>query len=410
MSTLTMHDRRRAAVLGALVADAASLGLHWIYTQPKIRRAAPQTPEFVDPDPGNYEGVPAFFAHPHKHAGDSTMYGEYVALLLRSMTGTGGEYDEGSYLSHFQNYFGAGGEYVGYADGPMRETLYNAITLTKEIEQHALGLDLPEVSDEIRKMIAHYVSRYFLEYDTEGLKRVVREAVGMHDGVTESDLEACAAVVDHVQKLRRPTGPDDAQMPALTKSAVLLARYGGSGAELPDELTTALENAVRMTNNNDLAVAYATGLARMLQRITSEEELAALGDPGPDTAANRDRLAEIARKSFSHLPSERRADVEKALGMLGEDTKAITLKFGPACDCAMGVPSGLHNVATSASYTEAVRKNIYACGDSCGRAMIVGAIMGALYGIGGERGIPEAWVAKTRIAEDVQRLLDALVG
>ena len=391
---------------GALVADAAALGLHWIYTQPRIRRAAPEQPEFRDPDPKNYEGVPAFFAHPHKSAGDSTMYGENIAVLLRAMAGRGGDYDEGSFLSEYQTHFGPGGLYVGYADGPMRGTLYNAQSMTKEIEQHALDLPLPGVSDETHAMIAHYVARYFLEYDTDGLKRTVREAVGMHDGITDDDLAACDTVVDAMQEHRRPTGPDDAQMPALTRVAVMVARYAGSGSpEEMDELMARLENAVRMTNNSDEAVAYAKGLARLLVRVTSDDGAAALGGPGPDAPADQGPLVAAMNESFADLPDDRRADVEKALGMLGQDTKAVTLKFGPACDCAMGVPSALHNVAKSASFTHAVRTNIYACGDSCGRAMVVGPLAGALYGTGGERGIPREWVERTKLAAEVEELL-----
>ena len=411
MSTLSTRERRHAAVTGAVVADAAALGLHWIYTQPRIRRAAPEAPEFRDPDPKNYEGVPAFFAHPHKSAGDSTMYGENIAVLLRAMAGRDGEYDEGSFLSAYQTHFGPGGLYVGYADGPMRGTLYNAQSMTREIEEHALGMPLPGVIDETRRMIAHYVARYFLEYDTEGLKRTVREAVGMHDGITDDDLAACDTVVDAMQRYRRPTGPDDAQMPALTRVAVMVARYAGSGSPgETDELMAKLENAVRMTNNSDEAVAYAKGLARLLVRITSDEGAAALGGPGPDSAADQQALVAAMRESFADLPDDRRADVEKALGMLGQDTKAVTLTFGPACDCAMGVPSALHNCAKSASFADAVRTNIYACGDSCGRAMVVGPLAGALYGTGGERGIPKEWIERTRLAGEVEELLRKVAG
>ena len=408
MSTMSTTDRRRAAVLGALVADAASLGLHWIYTQPRIRRAAPEAPEFLEPDPANYEGVPAFFAHAHKHAGDNTMYGENMAVLLRSMRAKDGEFDDGAFLSHYQNHFGPGGLYVGYADGPMRETLYNSQTMTKEIETHAREMDLAGVSDETRSMIAHYVARYFLEYDSEGLRAVVREAVGMHDGITEDDLAACDTVVDAMQKYRRPTGPDDSQMPALTRVAILVARYGGDGPESTTELMENLERAVRMTNNNDEAVAYAKGLARLLVRVTSTTGAAELGNPGPATAADRNGLVRMIKEAFSELPAERAADVEKALGMLKQDTKAVTLKFGPACDCAMGVPSALHNIATHESYVEAVRKNIYACGDSCGRAMVVGALAGALYGTGGEHGIPQQWIERTALAAEVESLVNAV--
>ena len=43
-------DRAKNAILGALVADAAALGLHWIYDQDRVREVAGNTPEFREPD------------------------------------------------------------------------------------------------------------------------------------------------------------------------------------------------------------------------------------------------------------------------------------------------------------------------------------------------------------------------
>ena len=56
-------------ILGALVADAASMGLHWIYDQARIKDVALDAPEFMQPDPKNYDGVPAYFAHRNRAAG-----------------------------------------------------------------------------------------------------------------------------------------------------------------------------------------------------------------------------------------------------------------------------------------------------------------------------------------------------
>lgn len=401
METLTPHARRRAAVLGALVADAASLGLHWIYAQPPIRRAAPQEPEFRDPDPTIYEGVPAFFAHGMKKAGDSTQYGEYALVALRALVAADGRWEPGAFLSEFQRHFGPGGSYVGYADGPMRETLFNATTMARRIESAARELDLG-VSDETRAMIAHYVGRYFLEYDAEGLKRVVREAVGMHEGIGEADLAACDRAVEAMQALRRAPGADDIQMPALTRVAVMVARFGNAPAA---ELESIVAESTRMTNDNDEAVAYAVGLARLLVALTSEEGVRRLGTPGPEAPADRAALESLIRDAFRDLPTERHAELERALGMLSQDTKAVTLKFVPACDCRMGVPSAIHNALTHDTFTEAVRVNIYACGDSCGRAMVLGPVMGALYGIGGSRGIPQSWIDRTAGAAEAVKLM-----
>lgn len=392
----------KAAALGALVADAAALGLHWIYTQPRVRRAAGDAPEFQEPKAENYEGVPGYFAHPHKKAGDNTMYGENVLLLLRSIAGNDG-YSMGDYLTEYRDYFGPGGQYVGYADGPMRGTLFNADAVAMEIEGRIREMDLA-VSDERHDQFARYISRYFLAGDAEHVKHVLRSPFDLYK-TTEEEYKVLDEVVDRLQQYKRPVGPDDAQMPALTKVTPVLARYGGTAAGYDS-----LESAVRMTNNNDLAVAFARGLYTLLASLGKPEIRERLGNPGPNRAADQEALVSLIKESFADLPQENLADVEKALGMLGQDTKALTLKFGPACDCAMGVPSALHNVATAASFTAGVRTNILACGDTCGRAMVVGPVLAALYGIGGEKGVPEEWIGRTHSSEEASQLLEKITA
>ena len=402
MSELSNSERRRAAILGCVVGDAAALGLHWIYTQPRIRKIAPESPEFLEPKAEHYEGVPGYFAHSRKHAGDSTMYGEYVIALLRSMASKEGEYHAGDYLTTFRNYFGPGGDYVGYADGPMRGTIFNAELMAREVKEKIASMDL-DVSEERQGQFAYYISKYFLEGDAEEVKKLLRSPFDLYK-TSEEEYKVLDQVVDTIQEYRRPVGPEDSQMPALTKVAPLVARYAGS-----PELYEHLESAVRMTNNSDLAVAYAVGLARALEGIVTGSALKSLGNPGPDTAADQDALVAYLRESFSGLPGEQRDALEKAFKLLTQDTKAITLKFGPACDCEMGVPSALHNLANAESFVDATRTNIWACGDSSGRAMILGTLAGALYGVDGSRGIPEDWIVRTKVSGEVEKAMDVIV-
>ncbi|MDA3950660.1 MAG: ADP-ribosylglycohydrolase family protein [Spirochaeta sp.] len=132
-------SRRKHIVEGACIADAAALGLHWIYAQPKIRRAAPDKPEFLEPDPANYEGVPAYFAHGKRHAGDLSMYGEGVLVALRSVAETG-TFDWQHYARAFGEHFGFGGEYVGYIDTPTRITLINRIKQGEALLESAMSV------------------------------------------------------------------------------------------------------------------------------------------------------------------------------------------------------------------------------------------------------------------------------
>ena len=43
-------DRARAAMMGAAVADAATMGFHWLYDQERIAELAGDAPEFRAPN------------------------------------------------------------------------------------------------------------------------------------------------------------------------------------------------------------------------------------------------------------------------------------------------------------------------------------------------------------------------
>jgi len=370
----------RSAILGTLVADASGMGLHWIYSQGKISKAVKANggvAEFLEPDESNYTGVPAFFAHPLRHAGDGSNYGEYIYVLLRAVSENG--FDPGTYLRVFQEYFGVGGEYVGYADGPMRETIFNIARIGKDIHHKVMVADSP-LSDERRSAAAHYISRYFFEFDTEGLKEQIHTPLRLQEW-SKDELDAADALVDHVSSGIGAIGPDDDQMPALSRSAILAHFYSG------DELDAMVERAVRITNNNDDAVAYSQFMARILRDLYES------GTPDPADAPAV--LRELVERHIGMLGDKARELVAEALALEELDYRGATKKFGAACHVHMSVPLVIHLLLKTTSFAEANRVNILASGDNCGRAIMLGAIAGALYGTDGEAGIPEEWIEKT---------------
>tara|TARA_B110000908_G_scaffold127531_1_gene149655 strand:- start:584 stop:991 length:408 start_codon:yes stop_codon:yes gene_type:complete len=114
--TTDIQSRARNLVLGALVADAATMGLHWLYDQDRIREVAPEAPEFVGPNPTHFDGVPAFFAHAGRTSGAQSQYGEQALVMARALAANAGNYDRTVYADHFRAHFGYGGKYVGYID------------------------------------------------------------------------------------------------------------------------------------------------------------------------------------------------------------------------------------------------------------------------------------------------------
>ena len=111
-----MKNENTAAVLGALVADSAALGLHWLYDPARIAEIeALQGLVFLQPEPGYYAGAKGYFAHARKTSGDSSSYGETCLLLLKHLA-KHGSFNLAEYQTEYCAHFGPGGEFVGYID------------------------------------------------------------------------------------------------------------------------------------------------------------------------------------------------------------------------------------------------------------------------------------------------------
>ncbi|WP_370400880.1 ADP-ribosylglycohydrolase family protein [Sulfitobacter sp. JB4-11] len=309
-----VENRSKNMVLGALVADAATMGLHWIYDQDHIRKMVPDAPEFTPPRAENYDGVPAYFAHPDRNVGQQSQYGEQLIVMQRALAQNDGVFDLRTYITAFCAHFGYGGTYVGYIDHATRGSLDNY-------------------------------------------------------GQAEDD------------KLAETRGAVDVQMPAIAKLPGLIPALWAHKIS-GDAFDATVDDAVRATSDHPEARAYGRICAHMLAAALYADDIKDVIDAGRAVAEG---------EALSRL--------NEALAMTDQDTNAATKHFGMACDLSYGVPSVTHNLSKTPSFRMAVRNNIYAGGDNCGRAMLLGAILGALHGLGGENGIPPEWLDKLAVTD-----------
>ena len=114
--------QRYAALMGALIADAAGMGTHWIYSSERVRELVdlPHFP-FIEPDPKHYDGVESYYAHDKLTAGELTFYGEWVALYIRLLSQSDTECR--TIQQNILDYFGPGGEFIGYIDDSTKALL-----------------------------------------------------------------------------------------------------------------------------------------------------------------------------------------------------------------------------------------------------------------------------------------------
>jgi len=113
-------------------------------------------------------------------------------------------------------------------------------------------------------------------------------------------------------------------------------------------------------------------------------------------------VIEAARQAAS---PEIRTLIDQALHLQDKTTVEVTKQLGMSCQLAFGIPSVLHNLSQQGSYTEAIRQNIYAGGDTCGRAILLGSVLGNIYGIGEEKGIPHPLIEKLHQKAQLTMLL-----
>jgi len=120
------------AIYGAFVADALSLGAHWVYDINEIKETFPSYDGYYDP-------ITEY--HGDKKAGDFTHYGDQAAWLLESIS-LDKEFSLASFSSRWKEYMS---DYKGYVDGASKTTLENLNAGKSPLESGSSSQDLSVV-------------------------------------------------------------------------------------------------------------------------------------------------------------------------------------------------------------------------------------------------------------------------
>lgn len=371
-------QRKQAALIGALVGDAASLGFHWLYDPDRIRERGGKAPEFRDPDPSDFEGCDGFFAHGSKRAGDLTHYGERCLVPLRAVA-SAGCWNPSSVQAEFVKTFERGGRFSGYIDGATSGTLENLAAMSRETLQTAADQTTGLNEEQIR-YLKNYTAKLSTTRQGNDLVTAVEAFMTM---VFDSEAvgKQAALAARYFDQNRHPrSGADDNQISACSMVPVVTLLFAGKR-----NLAATVDEAIRITNHNDEAVTYGVYAARVLERVI-------LGSPVQ--AALDDALRQS--EDFHDLYEK----IKTALDSSATDPKELAAAFGPACGVKSAIPLSVAILNAGLSYTESVRLNIQCSGDSAGRALFIGSILGARHGIGGPDGVPLHWMARLhRLAE-----------
>jgi hypothetical protein len=197
---------------------------------------------------------------------------------------------------------------------------------------------------------------------------------GYVDRPTRATVNAVGAV-DPGQLPIQSGSADDDQNPAL--NAVLAALAIGD---------TSTDMAA-VTHADAGSRQYASALYAGLSELGSGQQLSRA------VQVVRERIPEDAQQKFDELSAA------------GLDHEAIASVANTACHLSNSVPIALHLLTQTGSFRQVVEQNIRLGGDSCGRALVLGALGGGAYT---RRGIPAAWLMKLNNHHRIACVLDAL--
>lgn len=373
-------ERRFACLIGALTADAAAMGLHWLYDAARIPGLCGERPEFMEPRAEHYHQGGGYFAHPQLEAGDNSQYGESLLAFVRGLNAAGGALEVRQLQQSFRDAFGPGGHWHGYIDHPTRITLSNLLegeNAGRAAEGELLaqsGLS-PARQHEVQRIVAPLAK---IKSGAALLAAVRAEA---DEELREVALEVARA---RDEALPVASGAADEQLPALPSVVATVA----SDPSAPD-LLERVERSLRVTHDDERALSWGRFLAGALS--------AALGGDSVATSI----------QAGLEVEGSVRARVEEALALDEADPAELAGELGRACYLRDGLPIVCALASRASSWGEAARWNVLAGGDSCGRAIPLGALLGAAWGIGGERGVPYDWLARVRrLADKVDLCLE----
>ncbi|MDI6453047.1 ADP-ribosylglycohydrolase family protein [Peloplasma aerotolerans] len=150
-------------ILPALIANASTLGIHWIYDHKYIEKiASKQSILFLTQDPKHYEEAEnAYYSYPNHNLGDVTVQGQILKWLYHAMKEKRG-FTQLDYSKLLYQKFKFGGTYQGYVESYAKK---HALTISAK----SLDVDipvLPVMDDHLVGFMPYLVCKE-LEIDTK---------------------------------------------------------------------------------------------------------------------------------------------------------------------------------------------------------------------------------------------------
>lgn len=177
-----------------------------------------------------------------------------------------------------------------------------------------------------------------------------------------------------------PPGPDDArEHDGLVTALPLIIQQS------PNLDFNLLKKATSVVTQDPFAVEHLEVEAFLISQFIQSSE-----DPITATKEKFKDVKETIVNEMSAVQDEKAGVVTTA--------REMVKKFGMACPLPGSFQSSLVSIIGATSYADAIRETMLCGGDSCSRANLIGACLGAKFGIDG---IPIDWMAKVDGIEEI---------
>jgi ADP-ribosylglycohydrolase len=186
-------------------------------------------------------------------------------------------------------------------------------------------------------------------------------------------------------------GPEDCgsfsdELAGAARIAPLVSFY----AENPETLEEAVTAQTRMTHNNPIVVQCGLFFARTARGVLA----------GASPVASMEKEAD----GFPGSPVSEW--VQKGIRSRDEESVEAILRFGQTCHAEQAFPSAVHIIARHEdNLKEALIQSVMAGGDSAGRGLLIGMVLGAHLG---EDAVPRDWLDGLIKGEAIGKALDRL--
>lgn len=205
---------------------------------------------------------------------------------------------------------------------------------------------------------------------------------GYFDGATKGTLENFIADQDPTR-----SGSDSDDLAGAARIAPLAYVYQND----LDPLVASARAQTALTHNNIQVIEAAEYFARVIWSVLQEEK--------PTIA-----MKHAASEGFDKEPFSRW--IEMGLKSAGEDTRTTIKDFGQMCEIDAAFPCVVHLIAKYENDLKAALvENAMAGGDSAGRGLIVGSILGAHFGL---EAIPNNWLSELKAFDHINDLLEKI--